>query len=348
VRFDTANRSFAGLSAISIVLGMLVLCGAAGCVLLALLVSQLAQDGSGALTSDGHDLWPAVAFITIVGVGMALGIWSVRGQVKASRKLSRRVRDLELPLTAELGEAADRAGLSGRVELVDSGECFSFAYGALTPRVAVSRRLLEDASASELDAVLEHERYHVRNLDPLKVLLARALPATFFYLPALRALHTRYVAGRELAADRRAVQSCGRKPLAGALYKVVRGPGWAELGAAAAIGGPELLDVRVAQLESGSEPRIAALTARALLLSLLGATLLTALFVASIVSFGGPSAVARATGSSLTPLDVAGGLLCAVPWAAGGWLGYRWLSRRTRHGLDQTTGLREPGRLGRR
>ena len=32
-------------------------------------------------------------------------------------------------------------------------------------------------------AVLEHERYHVRNLDPLKVMLARGVPAMFFYLP---------------------------------------------------------------------------------------------------------------------------------------------------------------------
>lgn len=53
----------------------------------------------------------------------------------------------------------------------------SFAYGAFTPRVAVSRGLYEAASQQELDAVLAHERYHIRNLDPLKVLLARALPA---------------------------------------------------------------------------------------------------------------------------------------------------------------------------
>jgi hypothetical protein len=70
--------------------------------------------------------------------------------------------------------------------------------------------------------------------------------------------------------------------------------------------------------------------------SLLGAALLTGLFMASVISFGGPSAVARATGASFTPLDVAGAFLCAAPWAAGLWLGYRWLSRRTRRPLDTT------------
>jgi beta-lactamase regulating signal transducer with metallopeptidase domain len=177
--------------------------------------------------------------------------------------------------------------------------------------------------------VLEHERYHVRNLDPLKVLLARALPATFFYAPVLSSLQRRYVAARELAADRRAFESCGRGPLAGALFKVVRGPTWPELQTAAAIGGPELLDIRIGQLETGSEPRLATLTPRAVAISVLAAALLVGLFVASLVAYGGPSEVADATGMGFTALDIASGLICAVPWAIGLWLGFGWLARRS-------------------
>jgi Zn-dependent protease with chaperone function len=335
VRVDTANRSFAGLLGASLLGGMLVFCGAVGCVLVALVGSRVGQDGIGALSPGGRTLWPAVAFIAIVGAGVVAGALSLLRQIRASRRLARRLRDLSLPLPSELAAAADRAGLRGRVQLVDSAELFSFAYGAMTPRVAASRGLYEAASAAELDAVLEHERYHVHNLDPLKVLLARALPATFFYVPVLSGLERRYVAGRELAADRRAVESCGRKPLAGALFKVVRGPGWPELEVAAAIGGSELLDVRVAQLETGSEPKLAGLTRAALAVSLVAAALLTGLFVVSVAAYGGPSAVAEATGSGLGVVDVASAALCAVPWAGGIWLGYRWLSRRTRKPLTR-------------
>src|SRR5207245_144559 len=147
----------------------------------------------------------------------ALGVWSLARQLRDSRRLARRVRALALPLPEAVAASARGVGLAGRVVLVDSPQQFSFAYGALTPRVAVSRGLVELASGEELAAVLVHERYHVRNLDPLKVLVARALPATFFYLPAFGGLRERYVAGRELAADRRAVAHYGRKPLAGAL-----------------------------------------------------------------------------------------------------------------------------------
>ena len=334
MRLDTANRSFAGLFGLSLLAGMLALCGAVGCVLVALVALRVASDGLSAFTASGDATWPALVFIVTVAIGVLLGARSLRRQIVASRQLSRHVDELQLPAPFELTAAARRAGLGGRVKLLDSEERFSFAYGALTPRVAVSRGLLEAASPSELDAVLEHERYHVRNLDPLKVLFARALPATFFFLPALSALQTRYVAARELAADRRALRSCGRTPLAGALFKVVRAPGWPELSAAAAIGGPELLDVRVAQLETGSEPAIGGLTRTSVVLSFVGAMVLAALFGFSVAGFGGPSAVANATGASLTPLDIAAGVLCAIPWAIAGWLGYRWLARRSRRELD--------------
>jgi Zn-dependent protease with chaperone function len=334
VRLDTANRSFAGIAAVSLLAGMLALCGAVGCVLVALLVSRLAHDGLSAWADEPGAVWPALAFIAIVGGGAVLGALSLLRQVKASRALARRIDALELPLTGELRAAAGHAGLAGRVKLVDSSECFSFAYGALTPRVAISRGLTEIAGREELAAVLSHERYHVRNLDPLKVMLSRALPKSFYYVPLLDGLHRRYVAARELAADRRALSSHGREPLVGALYKVVRGPAWPELSGAAAIGDPELLDARLSQLELGSEPPVAGPTPRALALSLVGAAGLTALFAIAVTGFGGPSAIGDLSGDPFTALDVAGAVLCAVPWFIGGWLGFRWLAGRTRHPLD--------------
>jgi Zn-dependent protease with chaperone function len=336
VRLDTGNRSFLALVGAGLA-GLWLLCGAVACVLFSLIAYHVADDGLGALTS-GADLWPALALAALVGGGAAFGVWSLRRQIASSRRLAQRVDELELPLPEELDRAAGRAGLVGRLVLVDSSEAFSFTYGAVTPRVAISRGLVAATSPRELDAVLEHERYHVRNLDPLKVLLARGLLATFFYLPALRELRARYIAGRELAADRRALESCGRAQLAGALFKVVRGPRWPELGAAAAIGGAELLEVRVAQLETGSEPRVAGVSVAALLLSLVGVAALATAFVATVVGVGGPDAVARETGASLHPTDVAPALVCAVPWLVAGLTAYGWLDRRAKRPLTRPSG----------
>jgi Zn-dependent protease with chaperone function len=336
VRLDTANRSLLGLVGVSLVSAVWLVCGAAGCILLSLIAYRVASDGLDALVGDDA-LLPAAVFVALVGAGAVLGVRSFAQQARASQRLAARVRDLQLPPSTGLQSAARRTGLAGRVDLVDSDDAFSFAYGAVTPRVVVSRGLCESVSPGELDAVLEHERYHVHNLDPLKVLLSRSLPAAFFYLPILRDLHVRYMAGRELAADRRAVVKCGTRPLAAALFKVVRGPGWPELSTAAAIGGPELLDVRISQLERGAEPALARFTAGRSLLSLLGLAALAASFTASIALAGGPAAVADQTGMGLGPADILMGLACALPVAGGGWALYRWLSRRTHRHTDPTS-----------
>jgi Zn-dependent protease with chaperone function len=333
MRLDTANRSFATLALSSLLLGVYVFCCAAGCVLMPLIVSRVSHNGIGGLADGSRNLLAAVLFIVLVGVGAVLGARSLWRQITASRMLALRVRTLAMALPGELEQAAGAAGLSGRVVLVDCPESFSFAYGALTPRVAVSRALFEGFAANELQAVLEHERYHVRNLDPLKVLVVRALPATFFFLPALGALRTRYVAARELAADRRAVQTCGRKPLVGALMKVVRGPAWSELEVAPAIGGSELLDLRVAQLESGLEPRLAGLTPADTLLSVLGGLVFAGVFVASIVGFGGPSSVSHVSGTGVGLGELMSSVMCVVPVAVGGLLLYRWIAWRAREPL---------------
>lgn len=337
MRLDSGNRGFVAGAALAFAAYVAV--GAAACVLVAILAYRVSSGGLGVLTDEGAVVWPALAFVAVIAAGAVLGVRSVVGQMRSSRSLARRVRSLELALSPELREATGRAGLDGRVRLVAAPEAFSFAYGALTPRVAVSQGLVEATTARELEAVLIHERYHVLNLDPLKVLVARASSAAFFYLPALRDLRARYIAGRELAADRRATERLGRAPLAGALFKVVRGPDWQELRAAAAIGGPELLDARVAQLEAGSEPPLAGVSRRGLLLSLSGAALLASVAVVPIVTLGGVAAVARVAMPEMGevgPLDILSMAGCAAVLALALLGAYALLAVRARRSLDTT------------
>ena len=331
MKLDGANRNFFALLGTSLVTLYLTL-GAGACVILSLLAWELATNGLGVLTSFDTAVWSALVFLALVAAGAIAGVHSLVRQIRASHRLARRVRAQVAPGPPQLAEAVRRAGLAGRVCMLESAERFSFAYGAFAPRVAISRGLVEAASREELGAVLEHERYHVHNLDPLKVLLARALPAAAFYVPALRHLRARYIAGRELAADRRAVETCGRRPLAGALFKVIDAPRWPELGAAAAIGGPDLLGVRIEQLETGTEPRSDAIPRRLVVFSAAGVAAVTGAFLLAVVTFGGVEAVVRVTmlEADFRALDMLLVLACVLPWVAAGWLGYAWLARRAR------------------
>jgi Zn-dependent protease with chaperone function len=324
MKLDTGNRSFLLLLLVGI--GLYLALSAAACALLSLLLYRLATDGSGAFADESWAAAPAVAFLALLGAGGVLGVRSLGAQIASSRRLSRRIERLTGRPTTELVAAGEAAGLRDRVTLIEGDEPFSFTYGALRPQVVVSEGLLDSTSPPELEAVLVHERYHVRNFDPLKVVLSRALARGFFFLPLLRALEGRYLAGRELAADRRALESCGRRPLASALLKVMRGPTWPELSTAAAVGGPELLDVRVAQLESGIEPRLAGVSSRTAALTATGAVAVLASLAAAVAGLGGLTAALDMSGEDmmspgLAPLMAAG---CATPWAVGGWLAWRW------------------------
>jgi len=324
MRLDSGNRSFFALVAIGMVLYAAL--ATAACAVLSLLLYRLATDGSGAFGDGAWAILPAALFLTVNAAGALLGVRSLGRQIASSRRLGRRIHRLSILPPPDPARQAASAGLAGRLRVIDAPEPFSFAYGAFRPRVVISEGLLSSASADELQAVLVHERYHVRNFDPLKVVLARALADTFFLVPALRALQERYLSGRELAADRRALRSCGRHSLAGALLKAVRGPAWPELASAAAIGGSELLEARVAQLETGREPE-RRLSRRAVALSAATIGVLAASFAAALIALGGLTegmgmSDAETDAAGLGPAMTAG---CATPLAVGGWLAWRWL-----------------------
>lgn len=328
MRPDRATRSFLVLLAVAVPTGALVSCGVLGGVLIPLLLSRLSDDGLGALANTS--VLPAFVLIVLALVGAGAGARSLASQLLASRRLARYVSVRAMAMPDTLLPAAARAALDERLLLVDTSEAFSFVYGVLTPRIAVSRGLLEDASAEELSAVIEHERYHLRNLDPLKIVLARSLSAALFVLPALNALRARYIADCELAADRQAIARCGDRQLAGALVKVIRGPSLSELSVAVSIAGPDLLDVRVLQLETGTEPRLAAIGRRRAALSILSMVLFAVAYLVSVSSLGGFTAVYRVTGRGLANATVLGGLMCAVPFAAVGTSLYLLIAMRAR------------------
>ena len=281
MNLNAANRAFVGIVLVAgAVAGLFV---GTACWVFSMVAYTLATDGLGALTDFGT--LAATLLIVLLVMSTALAARSLRRQVANTHRLSRWVGERRRPLPPALNEAAKKADLDGRVHLVEDDSAFSFAYGVTRPQVAVSRKLVDSLSPEELSAVLNHERYHVVNYDPLKVVLARSVPDSLFFLPALGELRGRYVVGRELAADRRAMRSVGPGPVAGALYKVVAGPPTLHLGAAAAIGGDEALDVRVDQLESGTEPPLPPISPARLLASLAGGAALVGATVISFVSF---------------------------------------------------------------
>lgn len=171
-------------------------------------------------------------------VWLARFIWRLAG-------VGRQVRSLpesgELP--AALAAAMMRTGVEAGVRCLAADVPTAACVGALRPRILVSEGLVNQLGAEELDAVLLHEREHVRRFEPLVRAIHDSAAEVFFYVPLVRWWSRRRLEESELRADRVALERLGSKPVAAALWAL--GTRTALPAAAAFAGAAEL---RVAQL----------------------------------------------------------------------------------------------------
>jgi Zn-dependent protease with chaperone function len=313
---DKASRNFLALAAISLALAAYGLCGLVAYGIVPLLQGRARAEGIGLLA--------------VLGLGVVIVLSIARGgrvlwrQAAATRGLSHHLDDAASALPARLMLAARKAELADRITLLDSTEPCSFVYGVLSPRVVISSAFLSRLSDVELRAALEHERYHVQSLDPLRDALAEAALEALFFLPALQTLGARYEAARELAADRRAIGMVGPQPLAGALVKAMEGAP-AERRATIRLAALRSIDSRLFQLETGREPVLTGTDIGTVAATVLGAGVFVALLVGTSLEIGGGGGLSR----EVAPASLLeGAAYCLLPLAAASAVTYRWLSSR--------------------
>jgi Zn-dependent protease with chaperone function len=157
-------------------------------------------------------------------------------------------------LPARLRSSAARTGVE-RVLCISSSLPVAFCAGARRPRIIVSEGLAEQLDDRELEAVLLHERQHLREREPVVRAACEAAAQVLVFFPLARWWSRRRIDRAELRADQAALRRVGPRPVAAALFRL----GSAVPAAAAFAGDTEL---RVAQIlgDPIPRPRPAALT----------------------------------------------------------------------------------------
>ncbi len=121
-----------------------------------------------------------------------------------------------------LDSFADKMGLRGKVRMIDSDDALSFCAFLFSPRIFVSRAVVNSLTDRELEALLAHERYHLDNRDPLRIFLGRSLVTALFFAPVLKDLFRWYLIRKEIAADQAAIALQGQRAgIVGALRKLL-------------------------------------------------------------------------------------------------------------------------------
>ena len=239
-----ADRVFAGL---------VVLALASSAVLLALLgtlllrAEQLLARGA----EDTADL-VAVLVLWLALCGIGLGLGSLVRQLLATAALIRSLLRRTVAPSCAIAGLAERLGMAGRIDLVADPRPFSFCYWFLRPRVCISTGLLRRLEPVELEAVLLHERSHLRRRDPLRLVIARYFAAGLYVVPVVEDLVEHYTLEKELEADQDAVSALGGvRPLDRALYKVLPDADRVDLGLLTPVGSLSVTEARIDQLVNG-------------------------------------------------------------------------------------------------
>jgi Zn-dependent protease with chaperone function len=95
--------------------------------------------------------------------------------------------------------------------------------GLLKPRIVISSGLLSLMEEDEIEAVIEHEKYHLRHKDPLQMFLLSMLSVSMWYIPIFKWLSEKYNLIIELMADKHAISKVGKSDVLGsALLKILK------------------------------------------------------------------------------------------------------------------------------
>lgn len=151
--------------------------------------------------------WTVLGLAALFGVGILAGLWYVINTLRRTRRFISRIK-----------RNAHEIVYAGAPVLQFRGEpCHAFTFGFWNPKIAVCAHCVETLPPHEFAAMVEHERHHAENRDPLKFFLVDALRYIFFFVPLIYTLRRWYHMVSELEAD---AQVNNREALGSALLKV--------------------------------------------------------------------------------------------------------------------------------
>ena len=154
----------------------------------------------------------------------------------------------------------DKLNLQNKVYIVRGEKPFAFCLGIRHPKIYLSTALLTLMTKKELEAILLHERYHLRNRDSMTMLLVSLTRLLFPFFPIVSDWLVEYKITREIEADQEAVQELrGTTPIISVLKKLLSSPtpGFVTL---SAIADYDTLEPRIAALTRQKQTRKAKLT----------------------------------------------------------------------------------------
>jgi beta-lactamase regulating signal transducer with metallopeptidase domain len=170
--------------------------------------------------SHSGPLFLIILVATILLIGMlTLTVLTLKTRRYLKKNLSRQVL-----ISSALKSIIHELNLDGKMSIVKDNNKFSFCFGLIKPKICLSTGLLRSLTENELKSVLLHESYHLKNYDPLKILLGKTSTVMFFFIPVFGDIQKYYAFSKEIAADDVVIKSGNKNSLISVLSKLMTSP----------------------------------------------------------------------------------------------------------------------------
>lgn len=162
--------------------------------------------------------------ITLVVIILLIGILTLAVQTLKTRRYIKKNLSRKVLIPSTTKSITQQLNLNGKINIVKDNNKFSFCYGLVKPKICLSTGLLRNLTEDELKAVLLHESYHLKNHDPLKILLGKTSAIMFFFIPLFRDIQNYYAFSKEIAADEVVIKNGNKHSLISVLSKLMISP----------------------------------------------------------------------------------------------------------------------------
>ncbi|MBP1996597.1 M56 family metallopeptidase [Paenibacillus eucommiae] len=165
--------------------------------------------------------WMVYLLDTLVVYTLIMMLWVIGKQLYFSRRTYTKLNKL---VDVELTAAFNQMYGEGRKEfiVVTHPDSIALTMRFIRPQIVLSTGLLELLHEDELEALIQHERFHRKNNDPLKTFLMFLSSSVLWYVPILKWSYKQYQTAREVLADCYAIGITGSsESLGSALLKLL-------------------------------------------------------------------------------------------------------------------------------
>lgn len=118
---------------------------------------------------------------------------------------------------------SEKYRLKNEISIVKSEQSLAFTMGIRRPSIVLSTTLIDLLEEEELKAVIEHERFHQNNRDPLMIFILQIIAQSLWFIPLTKWCYQNYKIICEILADEYAIRHMGSQiGLSSALLKLIR------------------------------------------------------------------------------------------------------------------------------